>query len=113
MNTSGRWGLFLGGMVVLVMGVHYFLVAPWASYPMVHWGFHRFGPGIFPWSSLLGLLAVIGIGFLLYKLLFPSTGSQATKEKENFCPCCGREFQLDEEISKRVLETQGSEEPGK
>lgn len=110
MKNALRWMLFLVGIVVLVLGVHYFLVPYFplpfrSSYPMIGWGFHRFGPRMFLWDSFLGLLAIIGIGFLLYKLIFPSSGSQATKEKENFCPCCGREFQQDEEISKKVLET--------
>jgi nitrate reductase gamma subunit len=113
MKASRRWLLFLGGVVVLFLGIHYLLVPSWASYPMIGWGFHRFGPRIFPWGSFIGLLAIIGSGFLLYKLIFPLSGSQATKEKENFCPCCGREFPQNEEISKKILETPGSEESGK
>jgi hypothetical protein len=110
MKSSGRWVLFLGSITVLILGVHYFLAAPWASYPMVHWGFHRFGPRIFPWGSLLGVLAVTGIGFLLYKLIFPSSDSQATKEEEDSCPYCGREFEQGEEIPKKGREIQGSGE---
>jgi hypothetical protein len=113
MKTSVRWVLFLAGIVVLILCVHYLLVPSWASYPMIGWGFHRFGPRIFPWGSFIGLLTILIIGFVLYKLIFPPSGSQATKEKENFCPCCGREFQQNEQISKKVLETPSSEEVGK
>ncbi len=115
MKTSVRWVLFLAGVVVLVLCVHYFL-GPYfplpfrASYPMIGWGFHRFGPGIFPWGSFVGLLTILVIGFVLYKLLFPSSGSQATKEEEGFCPHCGQKLQKSEADSKRSPEIPGPQE---
>lgn len=110
MKASVRWVLFLAGIVVLILCVHYFLVPSWASYPMTGWGFHRFGPRIFPWSSFIGLLTILVIGFVLYKLLFPSSGSQGTKEEENLCPHCGQKLQQSEPDSKKSPETPGPQE---
>jgi hypothetical protein len=62
------------------------------------WGYRHFGPRIFPGVSFLGVLIAFIIGFALYKLLFPSSGSQPKKE-EKFCPYCGREFERIESIS--------------
>jgi len=106
MKNSTRWILFLIGIVVLILCVHYFLVPLWPSYPMMGWGYRHFGPRTFPWSFFIGLLSVIGL-FVLYKLLFPSSGSQSAKE-EHLCPYCGREFERSESIP-RVR----SEDPGK
>jgi hypothetical protein len=80
---------------------------------MIGWGFYRFGPRIFPWGSFIGLLTVLVIGFVLYKLIFPSSGSRSKKEEENFCPFCGRELRRSEPISMTSPETPSSEEPGK
>ena len=98
MKNSTRWILFLAGIVVLILCVHYILVPLWPSYPMMGWGSHRFGPRTFPWGSFIGLLTIFGVGFVLYKFLFPSSGSQSTRE-EDFCPYCGREFERSESIS--------------
>ena len=97
MKNSTRWILFLAGIVVLILCIHYFLVPLWPSYPMMGWGYRHFGPRTFPWGFFIGLLSIIGL-FVLYKLLFPSSGSQSTKE-EDFCPYCGRDFQRSESIS--------------
>jgi len=59
---------------------------------MMGWGSHRFEPRTFPWGSLIGLLTIFGVGFVLYKILFPSSGSQSEKEEDS-CPYCGREFE--------------------
>ena len=99
MKNSTRWILFLAGIVVLILCVHYFLVPLWPTYPIMRWGSHHFGPSTFPWSSFIGLLTIFGVGFVLYKLLFPSSGSQSTREEEDVCPYCGREFQRSESIS--------------
>jgi hypothetical protein len=113
MKTSARWVLFLAGIVVLVLCVHYVLVPSWAIYPMIGRGFHRFGPRIFPWGSFTGLLTILVIGFVLYKLILPTSGSQATKEEEDFCPFCGRELRGSKPIPKTSPETPSPEEPGK
>ena len=113
MKASGRWILFLAGIVVLVLWVHYVLVPSWAIYPMIGWDFHRFGLRIFPWGSYIGLLTILVIGFVLYKLILPTSGSQATKEEEDFCPFCGRELRGSNPIPKTFPGTPTSEEPGK
>ena len=92
MKTSVRWVLFLFGIAVLILCLHYFLVPSWAAYPMIGLRFHRFGPGIFPWSPFIGLLTIFVIGFVLYRVIFPPSSSQATKGKENFCPLCGHKL---------------------
>lgn len=92
MKTSVRWVLFLFGIAVLILCLHYFLVPSWAAYPMIGLRFHRFGPGIFPWSPFIGLLTIFVIGFVLYRVIFPPSSSQATKGKENFCPWCGHKL---------------------
>jgi hypothetical protein len=104
MKNSTRWILFLAGIVVLILCVHYFLVPLWPSYPMMGWGSHRFGPRTFPWGSLIGLLTIFGVGFVLYKFLFPSSGSQSEKEEDS-CPYCGRNFHRSESISQGPPET--------
>jgi hypothetical protein len=93
MSNSIRWILFLTGIVAVILSVHYFLVPLWPSYPMMGWGYRHFGSRTFPWGSLTGLLTIFGVEFILYKLLFPSSGSQPTKKEEDFCLYCGREFQ--------------------
>ena len=97
MKDSTRWILFLGGIVVMILGIHYFFIPLWPSYPVMGWGSHRFGPRSFPWGSFIGLLTIFGVGFILYKLFFPSSGS--TREEEDVCPYCGREFERGESIS--------------
>ena len=85
MKNSTRWILFLGGIVVLILCVHYIVVPLWPSYPMMGWGYHHFGPRAFPWGSFIGLLTILGVGFILYKLLSPSFGSQSIKGEEDLC----------------------------
>jgi len=97
MKNSTRWILFLAGIVVLILCVHYILVPLWPSYPMMGWGSHHFGPRTFPWGSFIGLLTIFGVGFVLYKLLFPASSSQSAKEEDS-CPYCGREFERSESI---------------
>jgi len=99
MSNSIRWILFLTGIVAVVLSVHYFLVALWPTYPMMGWGSHRFGPRAFPWGAFVGLFAIFGVGFILYKLFFPLSGSQSTIKKEEVCPYCGREFEPSESMS--------------
>jgi len=57
------------------------------------------GLGISPvWAKDISLglahrsLTIFGVGFVLYKILFPSSGSQSEKEEDS-CPYCGREFE--------------------
>ena len=104
MKNSTRWIMFLGGIVILILCIHYFLVPLWASDPPMVPGHRHFGSRTFPWSSFTGLLAILGVGFVLYKLLFPSSGSQSTKE-EDFCPFCGREFQKDDQALQECSQT--------
>jgi len=98
MKNSTRWILFLSGIVVSILCVHYILVPLWPSYPVMGLGYRHFGPRTFPWGSFIGLLTIFGMGFILYKLLFPSNISQSVKEEEDFCPLCGREFERSESI---------------
>ena len=91
MKNSTRWVLFLAGIVVLILCVHYIFVPLWPSYPMMGWGSHRFWPRTFPWGPFIGLITIFGVGLVLYKCLFPSSGSQSAKEEDS-CPYCGREF---------------------
>ena len=99
MKNSTRWVLFLVGAAALILAVYYFILPSWPVYPMVDWRSHHFGPRTFPWASLLWPLIALIIGFAFYKLLFPSSGSQSTREEEGFCPYCGREFERSESIS--------------
>jgi hypothetical protein len=98
MSNSIRWILFLTGIVVLILCIHYILLPLWPSYPMMGWGHRHFGPRTFPWGSVIGLLTLFGVGFICYKLLFPASISQSAKEEDS-CPCCGREFERGESIS--------------
>ena len=95
MKNSTRQILFLGGIAVLILCVHYIVVPLWPSYPVMGWGYHHFGPRAFPWGFFIGLLGIIGI-FVLYKLLFPSSVSKSAKEEEDLCPYCGQEFERSE-----------------
>jgi hypothetical protein len=101
MNNSTRWILFLGGIGVLVLGMYYFINSSslfWQPYSVMGWRPYYFGPRTFPRVSFLGLLIAFIVGLVLYKLLFPSSGSQP-KNEEKFCPYCGREFERSESIS--------------
>jgi hypothetical protein len=101
MKNSTRWILFIGGIGVLVLGMYYFINPSWLFWPpysTMGWRPHYFGPRTFPGVSFSGLLIAFIIGFALYKLLFPSSGSQPKKE-EKFCPLCGRDLQRSESIS--------------
>jgi len=103
MKTSLRWVLFLAGIVVLIMCVHYFLLPLWASYSMMGWGSHRFGPRMFPWGSFIGLGAILAGGFIWYKVLFPSSSSQS-REEEDLCPYCNQKLPQSQPDSKKSLE---------
>ena len=98
MTNSIRWVLFLIGIAVLIVCVHYILMPLWPSYPMMDWGHRHSGPRTFPWGSFIGLLTIFGVGFILYKLFFPSSGS--TREEEDVCPCCGREFEKSDAVTQ-------------
>ena len=108
MKNSTRWILFLTGIVVLILCVHYFLVPLWPSYPIMGWGYRHFGPRTFPWGFFIGLLSIIGL-FVLYKLFFPSHGSQSPREEEDLCPYCGRELERNKSISGVRPEDLGKE----
>jgi hypothetical protein len=105
MSNSIRWILFLTGIVVIVLSVHYLLVPLWPSYPLMVSGHRHFGSRTFPWGSLTGLLTIFGAGFILYKLLFPSQASQSTKEEEDSCPYCGREFRKGDHVAQESPQT--------
>jgi|CryGeyStandDraft_6_1057127.scaffolds.fasta_scaffold129567_2 hypothetical protein len=95
MKNSTRWILFLSGIVVSILCVHYILVPLWPSYPVMGLGYRHFGPRTFPWGSILGLLLTFVIGFAWFKILFPSSGTSSSSEKkaEDFCPFCVGEFE--------------------
>ena len=101
MKTSLRWVLFLAGIVILSLSVHYFLVPLWASHPVMDWRSHRFGPRMFLWGSFIGLMNILIIGFVWYKLLFPSYRSQSTKAEEDLYPYYGQTLQQSETDSKK------------
>jgi len=96
MKNSTRWILFLAGIVVLILCVHYFLVPLWPSYPTTGWGYRHFGPRTFPWVFLLELLIAFIIGFALYKLLFHHPDLNQREKRRMSAPYCGREFQRSE-----------------
>ena len=97
MTNSIRWLLFLVGIGVLILCGYYIFMPLWPSYPMMDWGHRHSGPRTFPWGSFIGLLTIFGVGFILYKLFFPSSGS--TRE-EDVCPCCGREFEKSDAVTQ-------------
>jgi hypothetical protein len=99
MKNSTRWALFLGGIVVMILGIHYFFIPLWPTYPTIGWGYRHFGPRTFPWGSFIGLLILFGMGFVLYKFLFPSSGSQSEKEEDS-CPYCGRKFEKGDQAAQ-------------
>ena len=101
MTNSIRWVLFLVGSVLLILCVHYILVPLWPTPSLIGWRPHHVTYRGFPWGSFVGLLAVFGIGFILYKLLFPTSGSESTGEKR-FCPYCGRDFQEDSTVGQEA-----------
>ena len=111
MNKSTRWILFIAGIGVLVLGMCYFIIPSWLFWPpffAMGGRLHYFGPKTFPWVSFLWLLIAFIVGFALYKLLFPSSGSQPKKE-ERFCPYYGREFERSESVSGVRPEDLGKE----
>lgn len=111
MKNSTRWILFFAGIGVLILGMYYFVNPSWLFWPpysTMGWRPHYFGPRIFSWVPFLGLSIAFIIGFTLYKLLFPSSGSQPKKE-EKFCPFCGRDLQRSESISGVRPEDLGKE----
>jgi hypothetical protein len=97
MKNSRRWAWFLAAAAVLSLGLYYFIVPSHAVYAMMGLGDRHFEASTFPWGFIIGLLSIIGL-FVLYKLLFPSSGSQSTKE-EDLCPYCGRELERSESVS--------------
>ena len=99
MKTSTRWLLFLAGVVVLILCVHYFLVPLWASYPTIGWGSRHFRPRMFPWGSVVGLAAMLAGGFIWYKVLFPSSGSKS-RDEEELCPYCNQKLPQSQPDSK-------------
>ena len=103
MNTLIRWILFLAGVVVLILCVHYFLVPLWTSYPMIGWGSRHFRPRMFSWGPVVGLIAILAGGIVWYKLLFPSSGSQS-KEEDDLCPYCGQKLTQGEPDSNKPPE---------
>jgi hypothetical protein len=111
MKKSTRWLLFIAGIGVLVLGMYYFINPSWLFWPpysTMGWRPHYFGPRTFPGVSFLGLLIAFIIGFALYKLLFPSSGSQP-KKGEKFCPFCGRDLRESEPISETSSENHHSQ----
>ena len=81
MKNSTRWILFLGGIVVLILGVHYIVVPLWPSYPVMGWGYHHFGPRTFPWGFFIGLLGIIGMDSFCtsFSSLHPALNQQRKK----------------------------------
>jgi len=61
---------------------------------------------MFPWGSVVGLVAILAGGFIWYKLLFPSSGPQSAEE-EDLCPYCGQKLMQSELDSKQSPETPG------
>jgi len=111
MKNLTRWILFLGVIGVLFLGIYYFInpsLLFWPPYSAMGWRPYYFGPRTFPGVSFLGLLIAFIVGLALYKLLFPSSGSQPKKE-EKFCPFCGRDLQRSESISGVRPEDLGKE----
>ena len=104
MNTSMRWGLFLAGLVVLILCVHYFLIPLWPGYPPIGWASRHFRPRMFPWGSLVGLAAMVIGGFVWYKILFPSSGSKPTEE-DDLCPYCNQKLPQSEPDPKKPSES--------
>ena len=100
MKNSTRWALFLGGIVVMIFSIYYFFVPLWPAHPTIGWGYRHFGTRTFPWGSFIGLLTLFGMGFVLYKLFFPSSRSQSTREEEDVCPYCGREFEKSDAVTQ-------------
>ena len=98
-----RWLLFLAGVVVLILCAHYYLVPLWASFPPIGWGSRHFRPRMFPWGSVVGLAAMVAGGFVLYKVLFPSSSYQS-REEEELCPYCNQKLLQSQPDSKKSLE---------
>jgi len=103
MKTSTRWLLFLAGVVGLILCVHYFLVPLWASYPTIGWGSRHFRPRMFPWGSVVSLVAMLAGGFIWYKVLFPSPSPQLRKEEE-LCIYCNQKLPQSQPDSKKSPE---------
>jgi hypothetical protein len=111
-KNSTRWILFLGVIGVLFLGIYYFIIPSllfWPPYSVMGWRPYYFGPRTFPGVSFLGLLIAFIIGFALYKLLLPSSGSRLAKEEKDFCPFCGRDLRGSESISRARPEDLGKE----
>ena len=104
MKNSTRWILFIAGIGVLVLGMHYFINPSWPFYFTMGWRPHYFGPRIFPGISFLGLLIIFMIGFVLYKVLFRSSHSKSAEK--DFCPFCGRKFERNEPILETTSKAQ-------
>ena len=112
MKNSTRWILFLGVIGVLFLGIYYFIIPSllfWPPYSVMGWRPYYFGPRTFAGVSFLGLLIAFIIGFALYKLLRPSSGSRSAKEEKDFCPFCGRDLRQSELISEGPRQNNGQE----
>jgi len=106
MKNGTRWGL----VVIVVAGLFltfYYLGFPfWPPYFLGGWGYRSFGPRMGPAFPLFGLLVFIVLGFVLVRLLFPTSprASSPPDEGWTFCPHCGGDLRQAEKKETKTGE---------
>jgi len=98
MKTFFRWGLLVGGIVVLVGIIYkvFFHIWPFyfSQYPM--WGLrgHYFGPRMWSVFPFLGMLLLMVAGILVAKYFFQALRDSSISKKDELtlCPYCGKDL---------------------
>jgi len=91
MKNGMRWGW----VMIVVAGLcltFYYLGFPFRPpYFFGGWGYRSFGMRMWPAFPFFGLLVLIVLGFILVRLIFPSSrrASPPPDEGWTFCPYCG------------------------
>jgi hypothetical protein len=112
MRSSVRWGLFVAGIAVLLIGLYYLIPPSSSFYPIAGWRSHHFGPRVFPFFPFLALAVMFAAGFLFFNFLFRTKGSTVSKEeKRSFCPFCESDLRQAEPIPEVSAEAVRSDKP--
>ena len=94
MKNAMHWGWVALVLVGLLLGIYYF------GFPFLHpyyfggWRYRTFGPGMWPAFPFSGMLILILLGFILYRLLFSVFPRKTAPPTEGwtFCPHCGADL---------------------
>jgi hypothetical protein len=91
MKNGMRWGWVVIVVAGLLLTLYYLGFPFWPPYFFWGGGYRSFGPRIGPAFPLFGLLVLIVLGFVLVRLISPSSGRASLPPGEGwtFCPYCG------------------------